>query len=42
MGYIDLDSEVRELRKELKEKLDFLEGRVKYLEDLIASSLKEA
>ncbi len=37
MGYIDLDSELEELRRELKERLDFLEGRVKYLEELIAT-----
>ena len=37
MGYIDLDSELEELRKELKERLDFLEGRVKYLQELIVT-----
>jgi len=37
MGYIDLDSELEELRRELKERLDFLEGRVKYLQELIVT-----
>jgi chaperonin cofactor prefoldin len=41
MGYIDLDSELEELRRELKERLDFLEGRVKYLEELIATLRRE-
>lgn len=35
MAHIDLDDEVRRLRKELGERMAFLEGRVKYLEELI-------
>lgn len=35
MAHIDLDDEMRRLKKELEDRMEFLEGRVKYLEELI-------
>jgi hypothetical protein len=39
-GYIDLDGEIEALREELEKKVAFLEGRIKYLEELIEALAK--
>jgi hypothetical protein len=42
MAHIELDDEIRRLKKEFMERMEFLEGRLKYLEELITSLARDA
>ncbi len=37
VAHIDLDDEIRRLKKEIEDRMEFLEGRVTYLEELITT-----